>query len=254
VAPFGAFVPWRTLTVLPVPKVEPGESVTLRTSADRVIPQPLGELGRIPPQRFLTAMGLGDDEPKETRETGRQTGIGAIRILDALRHLRRRAPDNHSGGTKLPVSPFDLLTGRSTYWAGNLNVFIGGQAVERHQAKSLRILPQQINIVMFCIGDHRSDSYRFTLAGMKPGWEATLFDPLSPLSLRHGEGEGRALNLGTWVPIYRSSIIFLALRAPADCGEAAVEVHVTQHSTQKTAVVEFSFDAKATGPGCYVVS
>ena len=34
---------------------------------------------------------------------------------------------------------------------------------------------------------------------------------------------------------------------------ADVEVHVTQRSTRKTAVVEFSFDPRAVGPGCYVV-
>ena len=35
--------------------------------------------------------------------------------------------------------------------------------------------------------------------------------------------------------------------------EAAVEVHVCQRSTQQTAVVEFTFDSRAAGPGCYVV-
>ena len=45
----------------------------------------------------------------------------------------------------------------------------------------------------------------------------------------------------------------MALRPPAGCREAAVEVHVCQQSTQQTAVVEFTFDARAAGPGCYVI-
>jgi hypothetical protein len=232
-APLGAFVPWETLTALTVPALEPGESAVLRTSAERVIPQPLGDLGRIPPVRLLTAMGLADDEPGKRRGQSRKRSAGL---------------------PTLPVSPIDLLGGPGTYWAGNLNVFIGQQAVERHQAKSLRILPRVTNVVMFCVGDRQADSYRFRLAGLRPDWEAALLDPISPRSLARGLREAKAIDLDTWVPMYRLSMVFLALRPPDDCSEADIEVHVTQHSTQKTAVVEFSFDPRAAGPGCYVVS
>jgi hypothetical protein len=132
-------------------------------------------------------------------------------------------------------------------------VFIGGKAVERHQAKALRILPEHTNLVMFCVGDGHPDSYRFDLAGLSSGWEPTLFDPTSALSLARGLSEGKLISLGAWIPIQRASVIFLALRPPANCREANVDVHVTQRSTQKSAVVEFSFDATAAGPGCYVV-
>jgi hypothetical protein len=232
-APLGAFVPWQPLAALPVPALEPGESTVLQTSAERVIPRPLGDLGRISPTALLTALGLADDEPG-----GRQS----------------RARDASPRPRSLPTSPFDLLSGPGTYWAGNLNVFIGRQAVERHQAKALRILPRTTNVAMFCVGDRSTDSYRFTLAGLRTGWAATLLDPISPHALVRGLREARVIEPGTWVPLQRLSMVFLALRPPADCSEAEIEVHVTQFSTQKTAVVEFSFDPRASGPGCYVVS
>ncbi len=71
--------------------------------------------------------------------------------------------------------------------------------------------------------------------------------------LSGGLSHGTLIDLGTWVPMHCNSLVFMALRPPANCREANVEVHVTQRSTQETAVVEFSFDARAAGPGCYVV-
>jgi len=111
-APLGAFVDWRPLTVLRVPALETGESAVLRTEADRMIPKPSCPPHRRPPARLLTALDFGEGEP------GKRVASPSVR-------------------PKLPPSPIDLLTGPSTYWAGNLNVFVGGQAVERHMAKAL---------------------------------------------------------------------------------------------------------------------
>jgi hypothetical protein len=38
-----------------------------------------------------------------------------------------------------------------------------------------------------------------------------------------------------------------------DAVDGAVEVHVRQRSSSKTAVVEFTLSARAAGPGCYVL-
>jgi hypothetical protein len=56
-----------------------------------------------------------------------------------------------------------------------------------------------------------------------------------------------------WVPVRGQRVFTLALRPPADCEARSVEVHVTQRSTGQTAVVEFSLDPTAAGPGCYTV-
>jgi len=50
-----------------------------------------------------------------------------------------------------------------------------------------------------------------------------------------------------------SRVIMLALCPPRDCGAGSVAVHVQQRSTGRWAVVEFSLDPKAAGPGCFVV-
>jgi hypothetical protein len=71
--------------------------------------------------------------------------------------------------------------------------------------------------------------------------------------MSRGLKDGTAIPLGTWTSLRGPAMLLLVLRPPANCREANVEVHVTQHSTRKTAVVEFSFDPRASGPGCYVV-
>jgi hypothetical protein len=49
-----------------------------------------------------------------------------------------------------------------------------------------------------------------------------------------------------------SMIITMMTEPPADCAQGRVEVHVTQRSSRKKAVVEFDLDPAAQGPGCYV--
>jgi hypothetical protein len=75
----------------------------------------------------------------------------------------------------------------------------------------------------------------------------------SPLAPPSGQMPTGGAASSVRIPMQGASIIFLALRPPANCREVNVDVHVTQLSTQKSAVVEFSFDATAAGPGCYVV-
>ena len=220
-APFGAFVDWRHLTVLRVPPLDPGESTVLRAEAERVVPLPLGSPDRVSPGRILTALGAVEKPARQSQQ--------------------------------LPTSVFDLLTGRETYWAGNLNVFIGGTAVERHVAKALRIVPGRTNAAMFVVGDSGPEWYRFDLVGLGADWEGAIFDPMSARSLARGLCDGERIEPGSWRSLQARSMLLLALRPPAGCTYGSIEVHVTQRSTQKTAVVEFSFDRRASGPGCYVV-
>ena len=252
-ATLGAFVPWQPLTVLQIPGLEPGQSTVLHTVAQRVIPKPLGDPNRIPPTQILTALGLADDDDPGTNGSGARERSGR-RPSDwrpaSLFQTPSKGPQSQL--QDLPPSPFDFLFGPSTYWAGNLNIFIGRRSVERHRAMALRILPDHTNVVMFIVGD-RPDSYRFDLLGVDSTWESALLDPGSAPSFARGLREGRAIDRNVWIPLRCSSLMLLALRPPARAVKANVEVHVTQFSTQQTAVVEFSFDAKATGPGCYVV-
>src|SRR5262245_62077232 len=60
-APLGAFVPWRPLTFLNVPALEPGESRELSTEVPRPRPTPLGDFGGVPPRRLLTRLNSPDE-------------------------------------------------------------------------------------------------------------------------------------------------------------------------------------------------
>ena len=274
-APFGAFVDWKLLTFLRVPPLDPGESTVLRTEADQTVHEPLGPPDRVSPGRILTALGFSDDDTQRslsaTRRSNRmemrsqmsRAGRAAKRpasdrsqaspmdlLIRAMLFLAERPPRSRA----LPPSPFDMLTGPDTYWAGNLNVFIGGTDVERHVAKALRIVPQRTNLAMFFVGDGNGPEwYRFDLRGIGPDWEGAIFDPINAEALSLGVRDGMQIEPGSWRLLRARSMLLLALKPPKRCDLGNVEVHVTQRSTQKTAVVEFSFDPRASGPGCYVV-
>jgi len=56
-----------------------------------------------------------------------------------------------------------------------------------------------------------------------------------------------------WVMTRGRRLMILAMLPPEGCRQGNLEVHVTQRSSGKTAIVEFSLDPTAAGPGCYVV-
>jgi len=43
------------------------------------------------------------------------------------------------------------------------------------------------------------------------------------------------------------------MKPPSDCEQGVIEVRVCQRSTGRHAMVEFSLDPRAVGPGCFVV-
>src|SRR5262245_37554913 len=183
-APLGAFVPWRPLALLRVPSLEPGESVVVSAEATPTLPAPLGPPDRVAPRQLLTALGAEDDRPATARPA-------RPLATDLLR-----------------------LVGRpGTHWAGNLNIFIGGKAVERHLAQALRAYPGQGNVAMFVVGSG-PDEYRFRLEGDAAGWDVTLFDATH---------QARVIDLkeavppAAWVPVHATALMLLALRPPSDC-------------------------------------
>jgi hypothetical protein len=147
----------------------------------------------------------------------------------------------------------ELFLNRQLYWAGNLNIHVGNRAVERHLAQALRICPGRTNMVWFFVGSG-PDAYRFRIDGVGPDWDATLFDMSGRRSLLVDPRNDTPLAEEEWFTVTGTTMFLLALAPPAKCGAGDVEVHVTQRSSGATAVVEFSCDPRAAGPGCYVVS
>jgi hypothetical protein len=221
-APLGAFVNWRPLTVQSVPEIEPGDSVVLTTDVLRTAVTPLGPPNRVRPRQVLTALGAEDDQPR-----GRTV-------------------------RSLPADILELLGKRNVHWAGNLNVFIGTKPVERHRAQALRVYPDRLNMAMFVVGEGR-DAYRFHLIGEGATWNSTLYDMTDGKSFALDSRRCPPVTEDEWIEAPTMRMMMLALAPPRECQAGSVAVHVTQRSSGRTAVVEFSLDPNAAGPGCYVV-
>jgi hypothetical protein len=219
-APLGAFVPWRFLDVIEVPALEPGESTVVRKEYRYEKTRALGGPNKLPPDRVLTALGLAepDRDPRPARAP----------LADDLFNL--------------------LQQGSPLYWAGNLNLFFPGVDVERHVAQALRICPGCVNMAMFIIGATR-DSYRFELTGDAGPWNARLFDTRLDKPILEGLS-APALRDGAW---HRpnNGLLLLTVEPPGTAVTGAVNVHVRQRSSNREAVVEFTMDSRAAGPGCY---
>ncbi len=222
-APLGAFVAWRPLTVVAVPALEPDEEYVVSADARRVAPAVLGDASRVPPQRLLTALANDDDPNRRDR----------------------------TAAAPLPADLLDLLGRPNPHWAGNLNIFLSSRPVERHLAQALRVYPGRVNLAMFVVGSGH-DAYAFELHGVGVTWNTALFCMDRAASLVDLRG-GTAVAQKQWLEVRGTSTMMLALEPPRRCAKGAVEVHVRQRSTGQVAVVEFSLDPNAAGPGCYTV-
>ncbi len=247
-APFGAFVPWQPLAVLPVPPIEPGESRELSIDAKRPHPAPLGNFDRIPPTALLAAVS-SPDEPSP-----RLSGIAARPNL-----LRQQAAARFPARVfalvkrSLPPDLWELVGRGQPHWAGNINVFVGARAVERHLATALRVYPGRPNLAMFIVGDSvRRDAYAFDFVGLKPDWHASLHNATGARTLPAGATE-KPIQESRWVEATGPMVIVMMIHPPAGCQAGNVEVHVARRSCEKTAVVEFNLDPASKGAGCYSV-
>jgi hypothetical protein len=229
-APLGAFVPWQLLAVAKIPSLAPNEAHIVCVEVQERRRRPLGSADRVPPSRVLTALGQDDDNqpPRPAIAASTSATVG-----------------------RLPTDLLKLLGQGNVHFAGNLNIFVGGRAVERHKAKSLRVYPGRTNLAMFIVGS-RPDAYAFDLQGSAAAWDAVLFNMTRANSFLP-EGGQSALPLRRWIEQTGMSMMVLAVRPPAKCEQGAVDVHVKQRSTGESAIVEFSLDPAADGPGCYVV-
>ena len=225
-APLGAFVAWRPLTTTMIPELDPDESYTAEFEVDRANTLPLGDFSNVPPQRLLTALASDDDskKPHPFKLMGRQL------LADDI---------------------FELLGQANAHWAGNLNVFIGARAVERHMANALRIYPGRTCLAMFVVGE-KQDAYQFRIEGADELWQVALCRFARGVNLLGRHREADLICESEWIALQRDCVV-LALLPPETATQGEIHVHVTQRSTMEEAIVAFSFDASAAGPGCYVV-
>jgi hypothetical protein len=252
-APFGAFVPWRPLATLPVPALDPGESRVLGVAAPRPHPAPLGDFDGVPPTSVLTALDASPEQPSPQR------GAGVLALIERLRQ-RQTSPAGRVATKRvkqtafLPPDLWQYFGREQVHWAGNINVFVGNRAVERHIAKALRIHAGRTNLAMFVVGGApKRDSYAFELSGLASDWKTALYDMTRQQTLVIGASDA-PVQENRWVEASAGCmLVMLAVRPPLDCTDGNVQVHVTRQSSQQTAVVEFNLTPTAQGPGCYVL-
>jgi hypothetical protein len=250
-APLGAFVPWQPLAKLTVPALEPGESRELSVEVARPRPAPLGDFNRVPPKKLLTAVNASDKSPEQSSPRPAR-GIAAMLSL-LLRRGNGFSTRALAGKTSLAPDLWDMVGRGQPHWAGNINVFIGREPVERHLAQALRIYPGRTNMAMFLVGDRgRRDAFAFELVGLNADWKAMLYDATTNKSLVTNAADIPIEEM-QWVESNTGLMVMLATQPPADRKTGNLEVHVTRRSCGKTAVVEFSMDSAAKGPGCYFV-
>lgn len=249
-APLGAFVPWRPLAQLVVPALEPGESREMSVEVARPRPTALGDFDRLPPKKLLTAANSAGESPDDPAPPRANAGLtGWINLM----RRRQKAASERSPAEKNALAPdlWDLAGRGQPYWAGNINVFIGRKAVERHRAQALRIYPGRTNMAMFMVGGRGSrDAYSFELRGLNLDWNTSLYEATNNRDLPI-KASDVPIEETKWVESAGGLMVMLATQPPPDCETGNLEVHVTQRSTRKTAIVEFSMDASAKGAGCY---
>jgi hypothetical protein len=227
-APLGAFVPWQPLAHVMVPVIEAGESVSVQMETTAPLATALPPDRRTPAQ-LLTA--LDREEPHRRRGTWPAPGKARPVLASDL---------------------FQRLGRGGVHWAGNINVFVSQTSVERHLAQALRIYPGRDNLAMFVVGSG-PDAYSFEIDGAPQDWKAALLRPQDPRAPIHHLQRYHRVEPREWVEVKRQEMMMLLLQPPAQCKSGKVDVKVCQRSTGRLAVVEFSMDPNATGPGCFTV-
>ncbi len=222
-APLGAFLPWRYLTTLTIPSLRPGAKVLVETTATRPRSLPLGRIDRIPPSSLVAAL-LEDDHAEDNTRS------------------KRVAP-----------SIFAFCSPSTWNWVGNLYVFLNHHGVERHLASGLRVQPGKLNMALFMVGDYRSDMYAFRILGDGAAWAARLIAATSRTRNLLSLNDGSELEQSHWIPSSETQLVRLLFQPPANCRRGKIDVEVSQLSTRRKALVEFSLDPAAQGPGCFVV-
>jgi hypothetical protein len=210
----------------------------------------LGNFDGVPPRSLLTALSAAPDERPA------QSGAGLAALLRLFRRQGTSQPagkNTVSQSQSLAPDVFELLGREQPHWAGNINVFIGKHAVERHVARALRIYSGRTNLAIFVVGEPgKRDGYAFDVVGLTPDWKAALYDVTAANALVTRPSDS-PFQEQQWVEAAAGNmVVALAVRPPVICEEGNVHVHVTRRSCQKTAVVEFNLDPTAQGTGCFV--
>jgi len=146
------------------------------------------------------------------------------------------------------------------HWAGNINVHLGGKAVERHQANGLRIYPGLENWALFNLGSRKGEKYICTFEGEGVAWEPMVFhlenagdECAAARELGRGReclGQGIGFG-GSFVTPRAFAWMAAVVTPPADRRWGGLGIGIHELSSDRSTKVEFELQANAPGRGLY---
>ena len=208
-APLGAFVPWTPLATIQIPGVDAGESIEVSTVVPRPAAAPQGFFDDGPPRK-PTAVGSGEEDGgKRKRSTDRRGLSHIVRIM--IRMLWKGNDRPCDAPVSVPLEMPDLLSDSNPHWAGNINVLMNDQDVERHMTHALRIYPARTNLAMFFVGDHRPDDYMFQMKGPGAEWDAALYNSSNLQSLLVRPESNPALQQSQWLSMDKTQVMLVGI-------------------------------------------
>jgi len=164
-------------------------------------------------------------------------------------------------GTDLSAMDSSRAAGRGNrHWAGNINVHLGGKAVERHQANGLRIYPGLENWALFNLGSRKGEEYICTFEGEGVAWEPMVFhlenagdEYAAARELGRGReclGQGIGFG-GSFVTPRAFAWMAAVVTPPADRRWGGLGIGIHELSSDRSTKVEFELQANAPGRGLY---
>lgn len=242
-APFGAFLAWTPIQTLLVPPLDPGATTFVETTLQQARRGPLTGSDRGIPRWVRTLTGSDDDGMRPMNQLGR-LGPRLALILGQARSVQRNAAEQGL----LPPDLLELAEGPRPHWMGNLNIWLGSRAVERHFAPRLRVRAGRPNVAMFALGGQ--DQYALHVDGHGLDWNTSIIDYSAG---RRVETQSYPGADGPWHVCVDQGVLFLVLRPAAGTQRGKLDVCVTQRSSGRHAYVEFDLDSSAQGPGCLTI-
>lgn len=146
------------------------------------------------------------------------------------------------------------------HWAGNINVYLGGRAVERHQAQGLKICPGIENWALFNLGSRKGEEYLLNFTGTGVEWDARVFhlpnargECSAAREIQGGReqlGEGIGSG-GLFVTPMGSAWMTAMVNPPEGVTEGKLNIDIQELSSGRSTTVEFQMMAIASGRGLF---
>ncbi len=227
-------------------------------------------------QVFLSALEGGADpallvlvreicRTQQSGEPGPASGdgssVGSFRAINrAWRSLGSRWGQLLSGADLSAMDPSRAAGRGNRHWAGNINVHLGGRAVERHQANGLRIYPGLENWALFNLGSRKGEEYICTFEGEGVAWDPMVFhlenaddEYVAAREVHRGReclGQGIGSG-GSFVTPRTSAWMAVMVSPPAGRRWGGLGIEIYELSSERSTKVEFELDSTASGSGLY---